>query len=87
MRRCKPPAHTVELDHPTAAAWSFQEAAAPCLVCFMHHGLLGFRISIPLGSCVCHTSAPGALLSLLPILLDSGQHEQCVCGGKRASPV
>lgn len=36
MRRYKPPAHAVELDHPTAAAQSFQEAAALCLVCLLH---------------------------------------------------
>lgn len=36
MRRYKPPAHTMELDHPTAAAQSFPEAAALCLVCLLH---------------------------------------------------
>lgn len=87
MRRYKCPAHAMELDHPTAAAWSFQEAAAPCLVCLLHHIgwaqdqhlfgqlLLSVLHQCPRSTAVIETCSTGLRRTV------------CVCGDERASPV
>lgn len=78
MRSYKPPAHTVELDHPTAAAWSFQGAAAPCLICLLHH-IIWAQDQHPFGQLSVSHQHPRSTAVLLATLLVSGEHEHSVC--------